>query len=142
MLQMLHVATLMGVAVCIYIMGVLPVRIVSVSELKESTFVILLANFFQMFIVRFQKKRYICSDNTETLQEPKSEVTENERHNKNTSEVNGGGKTVISTLSAPKTAISIACGRTLLWMFFLLCATLTTVSCSDDDSEPSAYDRY
>ena len=54
----------------------------------------------------------------------------------------GGGKTVKSTLSAPKTAISIACGRTLLWMFFLLCATIT-VSCSDDDdSEPSAYDRY
>ena len=53
----------------------------------------------------------------------------------------GGGKTIISTLSAPKTAISIACGRTLLWMFFLFCATLTTVSCSDDDSEPSAYDR-
>ena len=25
---------------------------------------------------------------------------------------------------------------------FLFCATLTTVSCSDDDSEPSAYDRY
>ena len=91
MLQMLHVATLMGVAVCIYIMGVLPVRIVSVSELKESTFVIPRANFFQMFIVRFQKKRYICSANTETLQEPKSEVTENERHNKNTSEVHGGG---------------------------------------------------
>lgn len=52
----------------------------------------------------------------------------------------GGGKTVKTTLSAPKTAISIACGRTLLWMFFLLCATIT-VSCSDDDSEPSAYDR-
>ena len=54
----------------------------------------------------------------------------------------GGGKMVKSTLSAPKTAISIGCGRTLLWMFFLLCATLTTVSYSDDDSEPSAYDRY
>ena len=26
-------------------------------------------------------------------------------------------------------------------MFFLFCVTLTTVSCSDDDSEPSAYDR-
>ena len=49
---------------------------------------------------------------------------------------------VKSTLSTPKNAISIACGRTLLWMFFLLCATLTTVSCSDDYSEPSAYDRY
>ncbi|OYP64202.1 hypothetical protein CIL02_00360 [Prevotella sp. P3-122] len=60
----------------------LTVRIVSVSELKESTFVIPRANFFQMFIVRFQKKRYICSANTETLQEPKSEVTENKTHKK------------------------------------------------------------
>ena len=25
---------------------------------------------------------------------------------------------------------------------FLFCATLTTVSCSDDYSEPSSYDRY
>ena len=36
-------------------------RIVSVSELKESTFVIPLANFFQMFLLSVsQKKRYIC----------------------------------------------------------------------------------
>ena len=47
--------------------------------------------FPNVFIVRFAKKRYICSANTETLQEPKSEVTENERHNKNTSEVHWGG---------------------------------------------------
>ena len=60
----------------------LPVRIVSVSELKESTFVILLANFFLMFYCPFPKKRCICSANTETLQEPKSEVTENKTHKK------------------------------------------------------------
>ena len=70
----------------------LTLRIVSVSELKESTFVIPLDQLFpNVFIVRFAKKRYICSANTETLQEPKSEVTENERHNKNTSEVHRGG---------------------------------------------------
>ena len=39
-------------------------------------FVIPRANFFQMFIVRFPKKRYICRTNTETLQELKSEVTD------------------------------------------------------------------
>ena len=65
--------------------GGLTVRIVSVSELKESPFVIPRANFSLMFYCPFPKKRYICSANTETLQEPKSEVTENERHNKNTS---------------------------------------------------------
>ena len=60
----------------------LTVRIVSFSELKDSTFVILLATSFLMFYCPFPKKRCICSANTETLQEPKSEVTENKTHKK------------------------------------------------------------
>ena len=46
------------------IMGGLPARIVSVSELKESTFVIPRANFFLMFYCPFRKKRYICRRGT------------------------------------------------------------------------------
>ena len=41
-----------------------PARIVSVSELKESTFVIPRANFFLMFYCPFRKKRYICRRGT------------------------------------------------------------------------------
>ena len=62
---MLHVA---NVACCtihgenkIIIMVELPVRIVSVSELKQSTFVISQANFFLMFYCLFPEKHYICS---------------------------------------------------------------------------------
>ena len=56
---MLHVATLMGVGKIIFIIGGLPARIVSVSKLNESTFVIPLANFFLMFYCPFRKKNAI-----------------------------------------------------------------------------------
>ena len=50
----------------------------------------------------------------------------------------GGGKSLNSDFSTPKTATAITCGRTVLWMFFLLCAMFTTVSCSDGDAADDA----
>ena len=50
----------------------------------------------------------------------------------------GGGKSLNSDFSTPKTATAITCGRTVLWMFFLLCAMFTTVSCSDGDAAEAA----
>lgn len=50
----------------------------------------------------------------------------------------GGGKPLNSDYSAPKTATAITCGRTVLWMFFLLCAMFATVSCSDGDAADDA----